>query len=84
MTTPLTGMSAAETEALLAEVTRGAIAPKTAIALMTLHGEPQREAARRVFYALGGSDTTELDEHGRLCYTGSGKLVAELERTIAE
>lgn len=77
-------MSAAETESLLAEVARGAITPKTAIALMTLHGEPEREAARRVFYALGGSDTTELDEHGRLRYAGSGKLVAELERTIAE
>lgn len=76
-------MSESEVNALLRQVADGAVAAKTAIALMVLNGEDQATAARLTFYALGGSDATQLDEHGRLCYVGSGKLVAEVERAVA-
>lgn len=77
-------MSPAEIQALLAEVARGSITAKTALALLTANGIEQHDAARRVFYAVGGSDKTELDAEGRVRYAGSGKLVAEVERAITE
>lgn len=82
MKSPPDGISEIEIEALLAHVTGGAVGAKTAIALMVLHGVDSVEAARRVFYALGGSDATKLDAEGRARYVGSGKLVVEVEHAI--
>ncbi len=78
------GMSSNEIDELLAQVAGGAVAPKTAVALMLHHGEDRTRAARLVFHALGGSDTTELDPQGRPRYVESGKLVADVEKAIAD
>ena len=75
-------ISPPEIEALLAHVATGAVAPKTAHALLTLHGLSGEGAARRIFLALGGGDRTELDAEGRARYVGSGKLVTEVEHAI--
>ncbi len=77
------GMTDVEIQELLAEVGRGTIQARTAIALMVAKGEVHAEAARMVFHALGGSDHTELGADGRPRYVGSGKLVADIERSIA-
>ena len=82
MSLPPAGMSDTEIEALMNQVSLGAVTPKTAIALLVLNGEKREKAARRVFYALGGSDATELDAQGRACYVSSGKLVVDVERAI--
>ena len=78
------GLTDLEIEHLLAEVARGTIQPRTAMALLVAKGEPRAQVARRIFYALGGSDQTELDEQGRPRYVGSGKLVAEIEHAIGD
>lgn len=77
-------LSAAEIDALMAQVACGAVAAKTAISLLAVHGQSREESARRVFHALGGSDATELDASGRPRYIGSGRLVAEVERAISD
>jgi len=77
-------LSPAEIDALMAQVTCGAVSAKTAISLLTLHGQSREDSARRVFYALGGSDATELDAYGRPRYAGSGRLVADVEQAIFE
>jgi hypothetical protein len=81
---PLTSLSAAEIDALMAQVACGAVAARTAISLLAVHGESREDSARRVFHALGGSDATELDAHGRPRYVGSGRLVSDVERAIAD
>ena len=82
MDEPIPDISEAEIEALMAHVASGAVAPKTAHALLTLHGLSGENAARHVFAALGGTDRTELDADGRARYVGSGKLVTEVEHAI--
>lgn len=77
-------MTDLDREALLAHVAAGVVTAKTAIALLVLHGVGRADAARQVFYALGGGDATELDASGRPRYLGSGKLVADVEHAIAE
>lgn len=73
-----------EIEDLLAEVARGSIQPRTAMALMVAKGHPHEDVTRLVFHALGGRDQTELDAQGRARYVGSGKLVADVERAIGD
>lgn len=77
-------LSDLDREALLAHVADHVVSARTAIALMVLNGDERTEAARQVFHALGGSEATELDGYGRPRYAGSGKLVAEVQRLIAE
>ncbi len=77
-------MSSIEIDALLAQVACGAVAPKTAMALLLLNGEDREHAAKLMFYALGGDDATELDAHGRPRYVASGKLVSDVEQAIAD
>jgi hypothetical protein len=73
-----------QTRALLDEVARHAVTPKTAVALLLMHGFSREQARHEVFLALGGSEFTETDASGRARYTGSGKLVSEVERALAE
>jgi hypothetical protein len=82
MSLPPAGMSASDIESLMREVSRGAVTPRTALSLMTVNGIDRHDAAKHVFYALGGSDHTELDANGRPRYVGSGKLVLEIERAL--
>jgi len=77
-------MTKPEIEALLKEVSRGAVSGRTAIRLMVVNGSDRAKATRLVFEALGGSDEIESDRFGRLCYAGSGKLVRDVERAISE
>lgn len=77
-------LSDLDREALLAHVADHVVTARTAIALMVMNGDDRAEAARQVFHALGGSDATELDAFGRPRYAGSGKLVADVQRLIAE
>lgn len=77
-------MTDIEVEALLTQVALGTVTAKTAIALLVLKGEDRDQAARLTFYALGGRDATEVGPDGRARYAGSGKLVSEVERAIAE
>ena len=79
-----TSLSAAEMDALMAQVACGAVTARTAISLLAVHGQSREESARRVFHALGGSDATELDASGRPRYVGSGRLVADVERAISD
>lgn len=76
-------MSKAEIAELLAEVQRGVVTVRTAISLMVINGVDRSEAANFVFHALGGRDRVEIGHDGRSRYTGSGKLVSEVENQIA-
>jgi hypothetical protein len=63
-------MSPPEIDALMREVSHGAVAPKTAISLLLVNGVDSHEATRRVFHALGGSSST-ASAMGDLHYSSS-------------
>lgn len=80
---PLPGMNQTEVDALLAEVARGAVTPRTAIALLLINGREKADAERSVFLALGGGGAIEKDALGRERYAGSGRLVSEVQQALA-